>query len=151
MQTKDGREALNLAKEHRPDLILLRFFSLSDMSVSGREVNRWLKEDEELSGIPVTLPALVIMKLWCSHCSMLHRFLSLSALSTIQTSNFRGTSPMPAAASNFSGRRSSALIAAAPTPRCAAPAAELERAPDLREHAHEPRCLLVVEPIPSET
>ena len=50
VQTKDGREVLNLAKEHRPDLILMAV-QLSDLS--GLEVIRWIKEDEELSGIPV--------------------------------------------------------------------------------------------------
>ncbi len=52
VQTRDGREVIHLAKEHRPDLILMDIW-LSDISAGGLEVIRWIKEDEELSGIPV--------------------------------------------------------------------------------------------------
>jgi two-component system, cell cycle response regulator DivK len=50
LQTKDGVEALRLAREHRPDLILMDI-QLPD--VSGLEVTRWIKEDAELKSIPV--------------------------------------------------------------------------------------------------
>ena len=50
VQTKDGREVLQLAREHRPDLILM---DIQLPEVSSLEVTRWIKEDEELRGIPV--------------------------------------------------------------------------------------------------
>src|SRR5438270_12490422 len=50
LQTKDGREALDIARLHRPDLILM---DIQLPEVSGLEITKWLKEDEELRGIPV--------------------------------------------------------------------------------------------------
>lgn len=50
LQTKDGREALDLVRQHRPDVILMDI-QLPD--VSGLDVTRWLKADEELRKIPV--------------------------------------------------------------------------------------------------
>jgi two-component system, cell cycle response regulator DivK len=43
--THDGIDALDLARKHRPDLVLMDI-QLSE--VSGLEVTRWLKEDPEL-------------------------------------------------------------------------------------------------------
>ena len=43
LQTKDGMEALKLAREHRPDLILM---DIQLPEVSGLEVTKWIKEDE---------------------------------------------------------------------------------------------------------
>ena len=45
LQTKDGVEALALARRHRPDLILM---DIQLPEISGLEVTRWIKEDEEL-------------------------------------------------------------------------------------------------------
>jgi two-component system cell cycle response regulator DivK len=50
VQTKDGKEALNLARQHRPDVILMDI-QLPD--VSGLDVTRWIKGDAELNHIPV--------------------------------------------------------------------------------------------------
>lgn len=50
LQTKDGTHALELAREHRPDIILMDI-QLPD--VSGLDVTRWLKADEDLRDIPV--------------------------------------------------------------------------------------------------
>ena len=50
LQTKDGREALRLARQHRPDLILM---DIQLPAVSGLEVTKWIKEDDELRAIPV--------------------------------------------------------------------------------------------------
>jgi two-component system, cell cycle response regulator DivK len=49
-QTKDGREALSIARTHRPDLILM---DIQLPEVSGLEITKRLKADEELRGIPV--------------------------------------------------------------------------------------------------
>src|SRR5579872_3770667 len=50
LQTRDGVEALQMAREHRPDLILM---DIQLPEVSGLEVTKWIKEDEELRSIPV--------------------------------------------------------------------------------------------------
>ena len=50
LQTKDGREVLELVRSHRPDVILMDI-QLPD--VSGLDVTRWLKADDELKRIPV--------------------------------------------------------------------------------------------------
>ena len=52
LQTKDGMEALRMAREHRPDLILM---DIQLPEVSGLEVTKWIKEDDELKTIPVVL------------------------------------------------------------------------------------------------
>ncbi len=50
LQAMDGMEGWRLAREHRPDLILMDI-QLPD--VSGLEVTKWLKADETLKSIPV--------------------------------------------------------------------------------------------------
>lgn len=44
IQTRNGMEALDLARKHRPDLILM---DIQLPEVSGLEVTKWLKEDDE--------------------------------------------------------------------------------------------------------
>ena len=50
LQTKDGMEALDIAREFHPDLILM---DIQLPEVSGLEVTKWLKEDDALKAIPV--------------------------------------------------------------------------------------------------
>jgi len=50
LQTKDGNQALGIARDERPDVILMDI-QLPD--VSGLEVTRWIKADEDLKHIPV--------------------------------------------------------------------------------------------------
>ncbi len=50
LQAKDGMEGWRIAREQRPDLIIMDI-QLSD--VSGLEVTKWLKDDETLKSIPV--------------------------------------------------------------------------------------------------
>ncbi len=59
LQTKDGMEALDIAREHRPDLILM---DIQLPEVSGLEVTKWLKEDENLNRIPVVAVTAFAMK-----------------------------------------------------------------------------------------
>jgi two-component system cell cycle response regulator DivK len=59
LQTKDGREALSIAREHRPDLILM---DIQLPEISGLEITRQLKEDAELRGIPVVAVTAFAMK-----------------------------------------------------------------------------------------
>jgi two-component system, cell cycle response regulator DivK len=50
LQTQEGLKALDIAREHRPDLILM---DIQLPEVSGLEVTKWLKADDELASIPV--------------------------------------------------------------------------------------------------
>src|SRR5919201_2224640 len=59
LQTKDGVEALRLARQHRPDLILM---DIQLPEVSGLEVTKWLKEDDELRSIPIIAVTAFAMK-----------------------------------------------------------------------------------------
>ncbi len=59
LQTKDGVEALRLARQHRPDLILM---DIQLPEVSGLEVTKWLKEDDDLRTIPVVAVTAFAMK-----------------------------------------------------------------------------------------
>ena len=59
LQTGDGVEALKIAREHRPDLILM---DIQLPEISGLEVTKWLKEDDELRSIPVIAITAFAMK-----------------------------------------------------------------------------------------
>ena len=59
VQTRNGLDALTLARTHRPDLILM---DIQLPEVSGLEVTKWLKEDEELRDIPVVAVTAFAMK-----------------------------------------------------------------------------------------
>ena len=59
LETRDGIEALKLARQHRPDLILM---DIQLPEVSGLEVTRWLKEDDDLRSIPVIAVTAFAMK-----------------------------------------------------------------------------------------
>lgn len=59
VQTKDGREVLDLARENKPDLVIM---DIQLPEVSGLEVTKWLKADEELKSIPVVAVTAFAMK-----------------------------------------------------------------------------------------
>ncbi len=59
LQTKDGLEALQMARDHHPDLILM---DIQLPEVSGLEVTKWLKEDDGLKAIPVIAVTAFAMK-----------------------------------------------------------------------------------------
>lgn len=59
VQTRNGMHALELAREHKPNLILM---DIQLPEVSGLEVTKWLKEDEELHAIPVIAVTAFAMK-----------------------------------------------------------------------------------------
>jgi two-component system cell cycle response regulator DivK len=59
LQTRDGMEAITLARRHRPDLILM---DIQLPEVSGLEVTKWIKEDEDLRAIPVIAVTAFAMK-----------------------------------------------------------------------------------------
>jgi len=59
LQTKDGREAIDLARANRPDLILM---DIQLPEISGLEITKMLKEDDELKAIPVIAVTAFAMK-----------------------------------------------------------------------------------------
>ena len=59
LQTREGLQALALARLHKPDLILM---DIQLPEISGLEVTKWLKDDEELSHIPVIAVTAFAMK-----------------------------------------------------------------------------------------
>jgi two-component system cell cycle response regulator DivK len=59
IQTRSGLEALKLARQHRPQLILM---DIQLPEVSGLEVTKWLKADDELRHIPVIAVTAFAMK-----------------------------------------------------------------------------------------
>jgi two-component system, cell cycle response regulator DivK len=59
IRTRNGLEALDLARAHQPDLILM---DIQLPEVSGLEVTKWLKEDDKLRSIPVIAVTAFAMK-----------------------------------------------------------------------------------------
>ena len=59
IRTRNGLDALDLARAHKPDLILM---DIQLPEVSGLEVTKWLKEDDELHRIPVIAVTAFAMK-----------------------------------------------------------------------------------------
>ena len=59
VQTRNGIEAVALARQHRPDLILM---DIQLPEVSGLQVTKWLKEDDDLRAIPVIAITAFAMK-----------------------------------------------------------------------------------------
>lgn len=59
IETRDGKEVLELAREHKPDLILM---DIQLPEISGLDVTKALKADEELKVIPVIAVTAFAMK-----------------------------------------------------------------------------------------
>ncbi|WP_370197927.1 response regulator [Roseibium sp.] len=59
LQTRTGIEALQLARAQHPDLILM---DIQLPEVSGLEVTKWIKEDEDIASIPVIAVTAFAMK-----------------------------------------------------------------------------------------
>ena len=59
LQTKDGIEAIALARQHHPDLILM---DIQLPEVSGLQVTQWIKEDDDLRKIPIIAVTAFAMK-----------------------------------------------------------------------------------------
>ncbi len=59
IQTRNGLEALDIAKEHHPDLILM---DIQLPEVSGLVVTKWIKENDELAHIPIIAVTAFAMK-----------------------------------------------------------------------------------------
>lgn len=59
VQTRSGLDALTLARRFRPDVILM---DIQLPEVSGLEVTKWLKDDDDLRAIPVIAVTAFAMK-----------------------------------------------------------------------------------------
>jgi two-component system cell cycle response regulator DivK len=59
IHSPDGKHVLKIAREHKPNLILM---DIQLPEVSGLEVTRWLKNDDELKTIPVIAVTAFAMK-----------------------------------------------------------------------------------------
>lgn len=59
VKTRDGTKVLDLAREHRPDLIVM---DIQLPEVSGLDVTKWLKADADLKSIPVVAVTAFAMK-----------------------------------------------------------------------------------------
>lgn len=59
IETRDGMEALKMARTERPDLILM---DIQLPEVSGLEVTKWIKEDDDLRAIPIIAVTAFAMK-----------------------------------------------------------------------------------------
>ena len=59
LETKNGKEALKLARDHRPDLIIM---DIQLPEVSGLEVTKWIKEDSDIKSIPIVAVTAFAMK-----------------------------------------------------------------------------------------
>jgi two-component system, cell cycle response regulator DivK len=59
LESRDGIEALRVARDERPDLILM---DIQLPEVSGLEVAKWIKEDEQLRSIPIIAVTAFAMK-----------------------------------------------------------------------------------------
>jgi two-component system cell cycle response regulator DivK len=59
LQTRDGIEALKIARDEKPDLILM---DIQLPEVSGLEVTKWIKEDDSIRSIPIIAVTAFAMK-----------------------------------------------------------------------------------------
>jgi two-component system, cell cycle response regulator DivK len=59
IQTRNGVEAVDLARKNKPNLILM---DIQLPEVSGLQVTQWIKDDEELRSIPVIAITAFAMK-----------------------------------------------------------------------------------------
>jgi len=59
LQTRNGIDAIALARKHKPDLIVM---DIQLPEVSGLDVTKWLKEDDSLRHIPIVAVTAFAMK-----------------------------------------------------------------------------------------
>ncbi|KGB27204.1 chemotaxis protein CheY [Candidatus Liberibacter solanacearum] len=59
IQTRSGLEALEIARQHKPDIIIM---DIQLPEISGLEITKQIKEDNELQDIPVIAVTAFAMK-----------------------------------------------------------------------------------------
>jgi len=59
VETRDGREALDLVRKHRPDLVIM---DIQLPEISGLEITKQIKADNSLKSIPIVAVTAFAMK-----------------------------------------------------------------------------------------
>ncbi len=59
LRTGNGIDAIELARTHHPDLVIM---DIQLPEVSGLDVTRWMKEDDDLKSIPIIAVTAFAMK-----------------------------------------------------------------------------------------
>lgn len=59
VQTRNGHEVVNMARKHKPDLILM---DIQLPEISGLDITKILKQDDDLKSIPVIAVTAFAMK-----------------------------------------------------------------------------------------
>ena len=59
LKVREGLKAIDIARQNKPDLIIM---DIQLPEVSGLEVTKWLKEDDDLKSIPVIAVTAFAMK-----------------------------------------------------------------------------------------
>lgn len=59
VQTREGKKAFDMVREHKPDLVIM---DIQLPEISGLEITKQLKQDEELKSIPVIAVTAFAMK-----------------------------------------------------------------------------------------
>ena len=59
IETRNGRDVMDMAREHKPDLVLM---DIQLPEISGLDVTKMMKDDEELQNIPIIAVTAFAMK-----------------------------------------------------------------------------------------
>ena len=112
VQSRDGLRAVDLTREHRPDLIIM---DIQLPEVSGLDLTRWIKDDASISDIPIMAVTAFAMRQDEQHvreagCEayMSKPIQMMPFINTVkQLTSPRGASPTGAAAPSPAPRRPS--------------------------------------------
>jgi two-component system cell cycle response regulator DivK len=112
VQSRDGLRAVDLTREHRPDLIIM---DIQLPEVSGLDLTRWIKDDASIADIPIMAVTAFAMRQDEQHvreagCEayMSKPIQMMPFINTVkQLTSPRGTSPTRAAAPSPAPRRPS--------------------------------------------
>lgn len=106
VESRDGLRAMDLAREHKPDLIIM---DIQLPEVSGLDLTRWIKDDETIRQIPIMAVTAFAMRADEMHVrdAGCEAYMSkpIQIMPFIDTVR-RLTSPRPAAAPRSSGSSS---------------------------------------------
>jgi two-component system cell cycle response regulator DivK len=59
IETRNGKDVMDMAREHKPDLVLM---DIQLPEISGLDVTKMMKDDEELQSIPIIAVTAFAMK-----------------------------------------------------------------------------------------
>ncbi|MBU6319108.1 MAG: response regulator [Alphaproteobacteria bacterium] len=112
VQSRDGLRAVDLTREHRPDLIIM---DIQLPEVSGLDLTRWIKDDASIADIPIMAVTAFAMRQDEQHvreagCEayMSKPIQMMPFINTVnQLTSLRGASPARASAPSSPPRRPS--------------------------------------------